>query len=61
MTTYEIREKKNPLALHGIFGTRERAENHLTNVVPVYVAKGFFSDKSLRADDFEIVKKEKSK
>jgi hypothetical protein len=55
MTTYKLREKRNPLALHGIFESRERAEHHLTKIIPIYVDKGFFSDKSLRADDFEIV------
>lgn len=41
MTTYNIREKKNPLALHGIFESRERAEHHLVNIIPAYAAQGF--------------------
>ena len=46
--------KKNPLAVHGYFATRESAERHLAVTVPEYVERGYFMDKSLRAEDFEV-------
>ncbi len=51
----KIVEKKNHLAVHGIFETRARAERHLAVTIPEYVAKGYFIDKTLRAGDFEII------
>ena len=51
---YGIYEKNNPLALHGIFDTLERAEKHLKETIPVYVARSYFMDKTLKADSFEI-------
>jgi hypothetical protein len=57
--TYALVEKANHLAIHGLFDTLERAENHLTNVVPVYVAKDYFMDKTLTPDSFEIIKRTK--
>ena len=54
---FKIVEKKNHLAVHGIFDSRERAEHHLTKVIPHYVARSYFMDKTLRADDFEVVSK----
>lgn len=52
----KIVEKKNKRATHGIFDTIERAENHLKNIIPVYCAKGYFMDKTLMPDDFEVIK-----
>jgi hypothetical protein len=54
---YHIVEKKNPNALHGVFGNRERAEKHLRDVVPLYVSHSYFMDKTLCADSFEIVER----
>lgn len=53
--SWVIVEKKNRLARHGIFDDRKRAEEHLQKTIPVYVAKGFFTDKTLTADSFEII------
>lgn len=53
--TYKIVEKKNHLAVHGLFDSKERAERHLKEVIPVYVAKSYFMDKTLIADSFEII------
>lgn len=53
--TWWIVEKRNHLALHGIFDARERAEHHLKEVIPPYVRLGYFMDKSLQATDFEII------
>jgi hypothetical protein len=52
---FKIVEKKDHNAVHGLFMSRETAERHLLEAIPVYVAKGYFTDKSLRAGDFEIV------
>ena len=50
-------EKRNHNAVHGLFDTKASAKRHLREVIPVYVAKGYFTDKTLTADDFEIVEK----
>lgn len=50
----KIVEKDNPLAVHGLFDSVERAERHLREVIPVYVARGYFMDKTLTADSFRI-------
>ena len=52
---YTIVEKKNHLAMHGLFDSYTDAQRHLAVAIPAYVAKGYFMDKSLRAEDFEIV------
>ena len=51
---YGLYEKKNPNALHGIFDSLERAEKHLKETIPLYVARGYFMGKTLTADSFEI-------
>lgn len=51
----KIVEKRNHLAVHGLFDTRERAELHLHKNIPVYVERGYFMDKTLKAEDFEII------
>jgi hypothetical protein len=53
-------EKKNHNALHALFDIRERAERHLREVIPDYVKRGLFSDKTLRADSFEIIESQNS-
>jgi hypothetical protein len=58
---FKIVEKKNPLAVHGLFDSRERAARHLTEVIPEYVAKSYFMDKTLMADCFEIAENVKRK
>ena len=55
MAQFKMVEKANPLALHGLFDTRARAERHLALNVPEYCAKGFYTDKTLTPDSFEIV------
>lgn len=52
---YAIVEKKNRLAVHGIFDSRERAEAFTRETIPVYVARGYYMDKTLRADSFEVI------
>ena len=56
MTWYLI-EKKNPLAVHGIFSSEAGARRHLRETIPVYVARGYFMDKTLTPDCFTIVRR----
>ena len=51
---YKIVEKKNPLAVHALFDSLQRAERHLNEVIPEYVKRGFFMDKTLTENCFEI-------
>ncbi len=53
---YRLVEKNNELAVHGTFGTLESAERHLLNVIPNYVNRGYFMDKTLTKDSFKIKK-----
>ena len=53
---FKIVEKKDPLAVHGIFDSYEHAERHLKNVIPDYIKRGFFMDKTLTKDSFEILR-----
>jgi len=55
MGKIKLVEKKNHLAVHGLFSSLESAENHLKNVIPEYVEKRYFMDKTLTKDDFEII------
>lgn len=52
---YAIVEKRNRLAVHGIFDTRERAEAFIAGIIPLYVAHGLYVDKTLRKDSFEVI------
>jgi hypothetical protein len=52
---YKIVEKRNHLAAHALCDTKESAERWLT-VDCVYACEhGFFMDKTLTPDDFEII------
>lgn len=55
--TYAIVEKDNPLALHGLFDSLDRARRHLADVIPMYVDRGYFVDKTLTRDSFTIVER----
>jgi hypothetical protein len=57
MEKYKIVEKNNFLAIHGLFYSKAQAEYHLTHNIPVYVKKGYFSNKTLTAKDFIIVER----
>lgn len=54
MRQYYITERNNPLAIHAIFNDLEGAERYLRETIPVHVARGYFMDKTLRAEDFVI-------
>lgn len=52
--TFKIVEKKNNLAVHAHCSTRESAERYIKNTVPMHVARGYYMDKTLTVDSFEI-------
>lgn len=52
---YKFVEKKNHLAVHAIFDSQRSAEKHLKEVIPEYCKKGYFTDKTLTPESFEII------
>lgn len=50
----KIIEKKNHLAIHGLFDSRESAEKFLKETIPIYCTRGYFMDKTLKPEDFEV-------
>ena len=52
--SFKIVERRDRLAVHGIFDSRERAERHLRETIPEYCRRGYFMDKTLTPFDFEI-------
>lgn len=54
---YLLVEKSNHNAVHGIFHSYQSAAKHLKEVIPEYVRKSFFMDKTLTANSFEIIEK----
>lgn len=53
---FKVVEKQNPLAVHCICDSLERAQHWINRLAPVYVTRGFFVDKSLTPDSFTIVR-----
>jgi hypothetical protein len=51
---YKIVQKQNNLVVHALCETLERAKYWIEVKAPVYVERGYFSDKSLTQDSFEI-------
>ena len=54
---FRLVEKANHLAVHGLFYSRATAERFLRDTVPEYVRRGYYMDKTLTADDFEVIEK----
>ena len=52
-----IVEKKNHLAHHAHCATKESAQNWLNVNAVEYCKKGYFMDKTLTPDSFEIVER----
>ncbi len=52
---FKLVEVKNELAIHGIFDSEEKAKKHLKEIIPLYVQRGYFMDKTLTADSFKII------
>lgn len=57
MEKFALVEKANHLAVHGLFYSCNRAEQFLRDVVPEYCRKGFYMDKTLTPDSFEVIKR----
>lgn len=55
--SYLLVEKTNHNAVHGLFDDADRAKKHLKEVIPTYVERGYFSDKTLTSDSFEIIER----
>jgi hypothetical protein len=53
---FYVIEKKNPLAVHAICHSLDRAENWIKEKAPEYCAKGFFMDKTLKPNSFKVKK-----
>jgi hypothetical protein len=51
---FQVVEKNNPLAVHCITHTRERAERWIAVTAPEYCRMGYFMDKTLTPDSFTI-------
>lgn len=52
---YKLVEKENHLAVHVLFDSYASAHRHLVMNIPAYCEKGYFMDKSLTPESFEIV------
>lgn len=59
LSKWELREKGNPLALHALFDSKERADIYLRETVPLYCKLGYYMDKTLTPDSFHIVERVK--
>lgn len=55
-TQFKVVEKKNPLAVHCICESRAGAEYWIKNKAPEYVKRGYFADKTLTKNSFEVQK-----
>ena len=52
---FKVIETDNPLAVHAICDTLERARHWVYVKAPEYVAKGYFDNKALTPESFTIV------
>lgn len=53
--TFKVVEKANHLAVHCIAYTKERAERWIAVNAVEYCKKGYFSDKTLTPESFEVI------
>jgi hypothetical protein len=54
-THYKVVEKANHLAVHALCDTLDRAKHWISINAPDYCARGYFMDKTLTPDSFEIL------
>lgn len=54
MKSFNVVEKLNPLSVHCIAASRDRAEHWIKVLAPDYCARGLFMDKTLTPDSFTI-------
>lgn len=57
MTHYTIVEKKNHLHAHAHCYSKESAQRWLDDNAVEYCAKGYFMDKALKPEDFEMIER----
>ena len=55
MMKIKVVEKENHLAVHALFDYMERAQQWLNVNAIEYCRKGYFMDKTLTAESFEII------
>jgi len=55
---FKIVEKTNHLHVHSLFYSRGAAEKFLRDTIPEYVRRGYYTNKTLTADDFEVIERE---
>jgi hypothetical protein len=55
MEKFRLVEKSNHNRLHGLFYSKETAEKFLRETVPEYIKRGYYTDKTLTVDDFEVI------
>ena len=53
---FKVIEVNNPLAIHCIADTKERAEHWINIKAPIYIEKGYFMDKELTKESFKILR-----
>lgn len=58
---YKVVEKDNPLHLHALCDSLERAQHWIDVLAPEYCAKGYFMDKTLTPDSFMVKPENKGK
>ncbi len=58
---WKLVEKKNRHACHGLFISKESAERHLLETIPIYCNRGYFMDKTLTPESFEVIGPSESK
>ena len=52
---FKVIEANNPLAVHCIAYTKERAEHWINIKAPIYIEKGYFMNKELTKESFKII------
>ncbi len=52
---YKMVEKSNHLHVHAYFDSMASGKRFLKEVVPVYCQRGYYMDKTLTPDSFEII------
>lgn len=52
---FKVIEVNNPLAVHCIAYTKERAEHWIKVKAPIYIEKGYFMNKELTKESFKII------
>lgn len=57
MPRIAIVEKANHNAVHAYCSTLESAQRYLAEIVPLHCARGYYMDKTLTPDSFEITTK----